>query len=57
MTQGLLGPDGSYTLHGLKPGAQYVFYLDAALPVAIPTPPHVVPARTRSASGAALHQP
>jgi hypothetical protein len=39
LTQGLLGPDGSFVIHGLVPGNQYVLYLDAILAGGFPTPP------------------
>ncbi|MEI6226931.1 MAG: matrixin family metalloprotease, partial [Deltaproteobacteria bacterium] len=38
-TQGQFGPDGSYTLNGLKPGARYVIYVDAVVAGGFPTQP------------------
>ena len=39
LTQGLLGPDGSFVINGLIPGQRYVLYVDAVLAGGFPTPP------------------
>jgi hypothetical protein len=38
-TQGMFGPDGTYTIHGLKPGGRYVIYTDAIFAGGYPTYP------------------
>ncbi len=39
MTQGALGPDGRFAIHGLIPGQRYVLYLDALVAGGFSTPP------------------
>ncbi len=39
MTQGALGPDGRFAIHGLVPGQRYVLYVDAVVSGGFSTPP------------------
>lgn len=58
MTQGQLGPDGSFTLHGLKPDGQYVLYVDAIMAGGFPTPPRwFLPGAERFWDGTVTAQP
>ncbi|WP_026375805.1 carboxypeptidase-like regulatory domain-containing protein [Aestuariibacter salexigens] len=39
MTQGLVGPDGSFTINGLTPGGRYVLYIETIKAGGYPTAP------------------
>ncbi|HUO96121.1 MAG TPA: matrixin family metalloprotease [Steroidobacteraceae bacterium] len=58
LTQGLLGADGRFVIHGLKPGQRYVVYVDAILAGGFPTPPQwFLPGAERFYAAAQEDQP
>ncbi|MCK7598041.1 hypothetical protein M0G74_12230 [Microbulbifer sp. CAU 1566] len=42
MTQGMVGPDGTFTINGLQPGARYVLYTDTIKAGGYPTAPTAI---------------